>query len=227
MKKYILILSTFFGLIVAPTISNAFTVGISLSDNSLDTAGKEDVDSNGTIDATKNVTDDFKIGSIFIENTAVAANGRFGVTLGLDLIPFDADIDKRSISQSSVKGASDGAATSGTNSVEGTVEKHMTLYVQPGVMVGGSMVYVTGGLVRADINGRSTSLSHTDINETKDLDGTKIGVGIKRELDNGFVVKLDYAETSYDTVTFTTSNNTKATADLDNTAIALSIGRSF
>ena len=82
MKKYILILSTFFGLIVAPTISNAFTVGISLSDNSLDTAGKEDVDSNGTIDATKNVTDDFKIGSIFIENTAVAANGRFGVTLG-------------------------------------------------------------------------------------------------------------------------------------------------
>ena len=227
MKKYLLILSTFFGLIVAPTISSAFTVGITLSDNSLDTAGKEDVDSNGTIDDTKNVTDDFKVGSIFIENTAVAANGRFGVTLGLDLIPFDADIDKRSVSQSSVKGASDGAATSGTNSVEGTVEKHMTLYVQPGVMVGGSMVYVTGGIVRADINGRSTSLSHTDINETKDLDGTKIGVGIKRELDNGFVVKLDYAETSYDTVTFTTSNNTKAIADLDNTAIALSIGRSF
>ena len=198
-----------------------------MSDNSLDTAGKEDVDSNGTIDDTKNVTDDFKVGSIFIENTAVAANGRFGVTLGLDLIPFDADIDKRSVSQSSVKGASDGAATSGTNSVEGTVEKHMTLYVQPGVMVGGSMVYVTGGIVRADINGRSTSISHTNINETKDLDGTKIGVGIKRELDNGFVVKLDYAETSYDTVTFTTSNNTKATADLDNTAIALSIGRSF
>ena len=28
MKKYILILSTFFGLIVAPTISNAFTVNI-------------------------------------------------------------------------------------------------------------------------------------------------------------------------------------------------------
>ncbi|MDC3022901.1 hypothetical protein OA179_02555 [Candidatus Pelagibacter sp.] len=229
MKKYLLILSTFFGLIVAPTISNAFTVGISLSDNSLDTAGKEDVDSNGTIDATKNVTDDFKIGSIFIENTAVAANGRFGVTLGLDLIPFDADIDKRSISQEASGAAAGGKSpqSSGTNSVEGTVEKHMTLYVQPGVMVGGSMVYVTGGIVRADINGRSTSISHTDINETKDLDGTKIGVGIKRELDNGFVVKLDYAETSYDTVTFTTSNNTKATADLDNTAIALSIGRSF
>ena len=226
MKKYLLILSTFFGLLLAPTIASAVTVGVTLSDNTLDTAGKEDVDNNGTIDATKNVTDDFLVGSIFIENTA-EVNDKLLVTVGLDLIPFDADIDKRSITQSSVKGASDGAASSGTNSVEGTVEKHMTLYIQPGTMVGDTLVYLTGGIVRADINGKSTSISHTNINETKDLDGTKIGVGFKREISNGLVLKVDYAQTSYDTVSFTTDNSTKATADLDNTSLALSIGKTF
>ena len=226
MKKYLLILSTFFGLLLAPTIASAVTVGVTLSDNTLDTAGKEDVDNNGTIDATKNVTDDFLVGSIFIENTA-EVNDKLLVTVGLDLIPFDADIDKRSITQSSVKGASDGAASSGTNSVEGTVENHMTLYVQPGMMYGDTLVYLTGGIVRADINGKSTSISHTNINETKDLDGTKIGVGFKREISNGLVLKVDYAQTSYDTVSFTTDNSTKATADLDNTSLALSIGKTF
>ena len=33
-------------------------LGVSIASNSLDTAGKEDIDSNGTIDATKNVSDD-------------------------------------------------------------------------------------------------------------------------------------------------------------------------
>ena len=59
------------------------------------------------------------------------------------------------------------------------------------------------------------------------MDGTKIGFGIKRVADNGLVVKLDYSETDYDPVSFTTSNNTKATADLDNSTVALSIGRQF
>ena len=50
---------------------------------------------------------------------------------------------------------------------------------------------------------------------------------IKKVADNGFVLKLDLSETSYDAVSFTTSNNTTATADLDNTAVALSIGKQF
>ena len=59
------------------------------------------------------------------------------------------------------------------------------------------------------------------------LDGTKMGFGVKRVADNGLVLKLDVSETAYDAVSFTTSNNTTATADLDNTAIALSIGKQF
>mgnify|MGYP000677350057 FL=1 len=54
-----------------------------------------------------------------------------------------------------------------------------------------------------------------------------MGFGVKRVADNGLVLKLDVSETAYDAVSFTTSNNTTATADLDNTAIALSIGKQF
>ena len=225
MKKYLLILSTTLALLFSPIASFAeVTIGVTMSSNSLDTAGKEDVDSNGTIDATKNVTDDFLVGSVFLENTVMGDT--LGLTIGVDYIPFDADIDKRSISQSSIKDSS--TVTTGTNSVEGTVEGHKTFYIQPGMRYGdSSMIYATFGIVMADINVKNVSISSTDLNKTVDLDGTKYGVGIKTVKDNGLVIKLDYTDTSYDSVSFTTSNNTKATADLDNTALALSIGKQF
>ncbi len=226
MKKYLLLLSTTLALILAPIASNAFTIGVSMSSNSLDTAGKEDVDSDGTTDDTKNVSDDFAVGSIFLEKTQMG--DKYGFTLGVDYIPFTADIDKRSISQSSLKATADGAASTGTNSVEGSIDKHMTIYIQPGMRLGdNSMIYGTFGIVSADINVKNSSISSTDMNKTTSLDGTKMGLGIKRVSDSGFVLKLDYTDTSYDTVSFKTDNSTTASADLDNTAIALSIGKQF
>ena len=213
-------------LILSPITANAagFSIGVTASSNSLDTVGKEDTDNNGTIDATKNVTDDFIVGSIFAEYTNMG--DKFGMTLGVDYIPFDADIDKRSISQTSLGAA--GASSSGTNSVEGTVKDHYTLYIQPGFMIKPStMLYGTLGYASATVNGKSQSITHTNINEDKDLEGTKIGVGIKHVYDSGLFVKADYSETDYDAVSFTTSNNTKATADLDNTSFAISLGKQF
>ena len=226
MKKIIFLFSTLF-LMLSPAVVNAagLAIGVSASSNTLDTAGKEDVDSNGTIDATKNVSDDITIGSIFAEFTNMG--DRFGITLGVDYIPFDADIDKRSITQSEL-GDEDDTASTGTNSVEGTVSDHMTIYIQPGYMIGdNTMLYGTFGFASATINGKSVSITHTDINKDQDLDGTKIGVGIKKVFDSGLFIKADYSETEYDTITFTTSNSTKATADLDNTAFALSLGKQF
>ena len=228
MKKYLLLLSTL-AILIAPVSANAgeYGLGVTIASNSLDTAGKEDVDSNGTIDATKNVSDDIFTGSVFAEYTAI--EGNYGITFGVDYIPFDADVDRRSISQSSLKDKDSGAASSGTNSVSASIEDHLTFYVQPGVMMtDNSMLYLTYGYVSADINGKSTSLSHTDIDQSKSLDGTKIGVGMKySDSNSGLFFKIDASETEYDTVSFTTDNNTKATADLDNTAIAISIGKTY
>ena len=226
MKKILTIL-TLILLTSSPFASHAaggWAVGVSASSNTLDTAGKEDTDNNGTIDATKNVSDDFSVGSIFAEFTNMGE--KFGVTLGLDYIPFDADIDKRSITQTSMGATA--TETSGTNSVEGTVEDHFTIYIQPGLMIKpNTMLYGTLGYASATVNGKSTSITHTNINKDEDLKGTKIGVGIKHVYDSGLFVKADYSQTEYDTVSFITSNNTKATADLDNKSYGLSIGKQF
>ena len=68
MKKYLLLLSTL-AIFIAPLSANAgeYGLGVSIASNSLDTAGKEDIDSNGTTDATKNVSDDIFTGSVFLE----------------------------------------------------------------------------------------------------------------------------------------------------------------
>ena len=231
MKKLISSILATFMLLSLNAAANAsgFGMGISISSNSLDTAGKEDVDSNGTIDATKTVSDDIMIGSIFGEYSATGINGsKLAMTIGVDYIPFDADIDKRSITQSTLGAKADGAASSGTNSVEATVEDHYTVYLQPGYMINDStMLYGTVGFANASINGKSVSITHTNISKSQDLDGTVFGAGIKTVRDNGLFIKLDYKETSYDTVSFTTSNSTKATADLDNETFALSIGKQF
>ena len=231
MKKLLTSILATFILLSLNVAANAsgFGLGISISSNTLDTAGKEDVDNNGTIDDRKTVSDDIMIGSVFGEYSATGINGsKLALTIGVDYIPFDADIDKRSITQSSLKAKADGAASTGTNSVSATVEDHYTVYLQPGFMINDSTtVYGTIGFSNATVNGKSVSLTHTDINKSQDLDGTVFGAGMKTVKDNGLFIKLDYKETSYDSVSFTTSNNTKATADLDNETFALSIGKQF
>ena len=233
MKNLISSILAIFMLLSLNVAANAsgFGLGVSVSSNTLDTSGKEDVDSNGTIDATKNVSDDITIGSIFGEYSATEINGsKLAMTIGIDYIPADADIDKRSITQDASGAKAGGASpqSTGTNSVEATVEDHYTVYLQPGFMVNDStMLYGTVGYSNATIIGKSVSLSHTNINKSQDLEGTVVGAGVKHVRDNGLFIKLDYKETSYDTISFTTSNSTKATADLDNETFALSIGKQF
>ena len=218
--------------------ASGFGIGATISSNSLDTAGKEigqgtSGDNSGAADpgATKNVTDDFAVGSIFAEYTATEIKGsKLALTVGVDYIPFDADIDKRSITQGELGPASDGvdAGTTGTNSVEGTVEDHYTVYLQPGFMVyPNTILYGTIGYAQATVIGKTKSLTHTNINKSQDLDGVTTGAGIKHLRDSGIFVKFDYKNTDYERVSFTTSNGTQANAKLDNEAFAFSIGKQF
>ena len=214
-------------LLIQNSSADGFGVGVTAGYATLDVDGKEDVDNDGTTDDTKSVSDDVAVGSIFAEYTIESLNGSgLALTIGADYIPVDADVDKRSITQTT-KSLTDATSTSGTNSVEGTVKDHYTIYIQPGTMVNDStMVYGTLGYAFADLNGRSTSITHTDVNETKDLEGIKYGLGIKKYLTNAFI-KFDISKTDYDDVSFTTDNDTKATADLDVTMASLSIGKQF
>ena len=229
MKKLLAtVFATFFAftVIIASADVSGLAIGISFSNNELDTLVTDDIDSNGTINTTKALTDTVQAGSIFAELTHVTNN--FAVTLGVDYIPVDADLDKRSATQSSLKATADGAATSGTNTGKASIEDHFTLYIQPGfVMNENTMVYGTLGYVRADITATWESVSSTNTTKVQTMNGTKVGVGVKHVRDSGFFVKLDYSDTDYDKVSYKTTNSTTVTGDIDNTMIALSIGKSF
>ena len=227
MKK---LFATVFATLFAFTLNTAsadvtgFGIGVSVSHNELDTTVKDDIDSNGTTNTTKALTDTIAAGSIFAELT-LAGSGSLAITLGVDYIPVDADLDKRSASQASIKGA--GTSTTGTNSGKASIEDHFTFYIQPGYVVGNNMFYGTLGYLRSDITATWESISSTNTTKVQTMSGTKIGVGVKHVRDSGVFLKLDLSESDYDQVSYVTTNNTKVTGDIDNTQIALSIGKTF
>lgn len=222
---------TFF--VVSTANAGTFSMGVSAQLNDLDTAASEDIDNNGSTDETKSVSDTVATPSIFAEYSMdlMGAN----LTLGIDLIPLSAEIDKREITQTVCGAKAAGACGeggnnggSGNNSASGTIKNHITIYVQPSFEIAANTsAFLTAGFAMADVEGRSKSLSSTDISEDRDLEGWKFGLGLKHNLSDSTFVKVDYSYTDYDAVSWTTTNSTKGTADIENSNIGLSIGTNF
>ena len=219
MKKLVLSILFLLGL-----VSNSYatgSVGFTISDADVKSTVKDDIDSNGTTNTTKNISNDVTFASIFFEK---AVNDNLSV--GIDFIPFEAEFESRSTTQSSIK-EKGSSTTTGTNKGTADVSRHLTLYVQPQKEINnGLKVFGTLGLVRADVESKVQSISSTDKTVDNSLDGTKLGLGLKKETGFGFI-KFEYSETDYDDISATTSNNTKVTADIDTDILALSVGRSF
>ena len=218
MKK--LVLSIVFLLGFSTTVYATGSVGFTISNADVNSFVKDDIDSNGTTDTTKSLSNDVTFASIFFEK---ALNDNMSV--GLDLIPAEAEFESRSTTQTSRTTTS--TDTSGTNKGTAEVSRHLTFYLQPQKEIrDGLKVFGTVGFVRADVESLVQSVSSTDKTVEQDLDGTKLGLGLKKETGFGFI-KLEYSETDYDDISATTSNNTKVTADIDTEILALSVAKSF
>ena len=220
MKK--LVLSILFLLSFVTASYAQVSVGLTVSMADVESDLSDDIDNNGSTDTTKSISNDVAFGSIFFEK-AINEN----MSVGVDFIPFEAEFDSRSTTQSSLKAKADGAATSGTNKGTADVSKHLTFYLQPQKEIrDGLKVFGTLGLVKADVESLVQSVSSTDKTVEQSLDGMKLGLGLKKETGIGFI-KLEYSQTDYDDVSVTTSNSTKVTADIDTDILALSVARSF
>ncbi|MDA9698028.1 hypothetical protein N9U81_01325 [Candidatus Pelagibacter sp.] len=223
MKKTIIFLFAIM-LMAFPVNADSKRIGITGSSATIDSTVKDDIDSNGTTDTTRDISNDVAFGSIFFEMSKDL--GPMTLTYGVDLIPFSAEFDSRSASQSSLKDKASGAASTGTNRGTVDVSNHLTFYLQPGYEVNGVTVFGTLGYVTADADADGSSISSSNLSKTVTLDGVKLGVGVAKDF-GGMFVKLEYAETDYDDISVTTANNTKITADIDNQVTSLSVGRSF
>ena len=172
MKKLVLSILFLLGFVTNSYATGSVGFTISLADVNSDV--KDDIDSNGTTNTTKSLSNDVIFGSVFIEN-AISEN----LSVGIDFIPFEAEFESRSTTQTSLKAKGDGAATSGTNKGTVDVSRHLTLYVQPQKELNnGLKVFGTLGLVRADVDSKIQSVSSNDkdVYKSKNLGRLKYSV---------------------------------------------------
>ena len=225
-KKTIGIVSAIFFL---SNVSYADTtnIGVKLSYGSLEATGTETTDkagsnSGGTVVDSGSGDGSFPFASLFVERE-IELDG-FNVALGLDYVPFEAEVDKL--------GGGDGT--------DATVElkDHFTIYVQPskkldnGVTVFGKLGYSQADVKISEVARQATTggdTASTDTGATRNLEGPTVGLGIETDVAAiGGAVRLEYSYTDYDDISYTNSNSKVLTAkDIELQAINLSFVKKF
>ena len=217
--------------ISSAALADNWNVGLSASIATIDGTAKDTQTNNaGTIVAqTRGATGGdatFPFGSVFLEY-AKTIDKELDIIIGLDYVPFKAEIESKSFSDSSIEAATD--ATTGVRKAKLELENYSTLYIQPTYKIGGgTAVYGKAGYIHGDvkISGSNTATGST-INAKDTLNGYIVGLGIQHNIDKNLFVRLEGNFTAHDDVTATDSKGTKFTADSEMYAGKLSIGYSF
>ena len=205
-----------------PALADNFNIGLSGAYGSFEASGSETKDS---VKKNKSGDAEFPFASIFAEYNKTMSK-EWDVAFGLDYIPFSAEIDDRSQTNSDLNA---GTTTTGTRKATLDLKNHITAYIQPSYNLGdGFAVFGKAGFSHADLKISSTGLS-TDGTLSGDdkLQGYLAGIGIQKNVDKTMFVRFEGNYTDYDTVTYTNSEGTKFTADPELWTAKISIGKSF
>ena len=205
-----------------PALADNFNIGLSGAYGSFEASGSETKDS---VKKNKSGDAEFPFASIFAEYNKTMSK-EWDVAFGLDYIPFSAEIDDRSQTNSDL---SAGTTVTGTRKATLDLKNHITAYIQPSYNLGdGFAVFGKAGFSHADLKISSTGLS-TDgtLNKDDKLQGYLAGIGIQKNVDKTMFVRFEANYTDYDTVTYTNSEGTRFTADPELWTAKISIGKSF
>ena len=170
---------------------------------------------------------DFPFASVFVEY-AKTLDKNLDLIIGLDYVPFKAEIDSKSCADLNTTG-SVASNTSGTRKATLDLENYATLYLQPTYKIGGgTAVYGKVGYIHGDvkISGSNTATGST-INSKDTLEGYTVGLGVQHNINKNVFVRLEGNYTDHDNVSATDSLGTKFTADSEIYAGKISIGYSF
>ena len=174
---------------------------------------------------------DFPFASIFVEY-AKTLDKSLDLIIGLDYVPFKAEIDSKSFADSNIslsKSGEESTPASGTRKAKLELQNYATLYLQPTYKIGGgTAVYGKVGYIHGDVKiSGSNAATGSTINATDTLQGYTVGLGIQHNIDKNVFVRLEGNYTDHDNVSATDSLGTKFTADSEIYAGKISIGYSF
>ena len=208
-----------------------WNVGASASYGNIDGTSKDiqTVTGGANVSQTRGSTGgdaDFPFASIFLEY-AKTMDKNLDIIIGLDYVPFKAEIDSKSFADTSLEAGP--GSTAGTRRATLELKDYATLYLQPTYKIGGgTALFGKVGYIHGDvkISGSNTSTGST-INATDTLNGYVVGLGVQHNINKNVFVRLEGSYTDHDSVTATDSKSTKFTADSEIIAGKLSIGYSF
>ena len=154
--------------------------------------------------------------SVFLE---VDVQDRFLV--GIDYVPAALETD--SVESRRMDKTTTGSATNVENKVQIDFEDLTTVYV--GLMLTENM-YVKGGMVMVDVITNETLGTGGSYGNT-DLDGTMIGLGYRKAMDNGMFVGFEGNYLDFDGTSLTSGDMTVKIKSLNGVTGKVSVGRSF
>jgi len=205
-----------------PALADNYNIGLSGAYSNFEASGsqtKDGVKKNQSGDA------EFAFASIFVEYNKTMSK-EWDVAFGLDYIPFSAEIDSRSETNTDLTGST---TTTGTRSATLDLKNHFTAYIQPSYNLGnGLAVFGKIGYSHADLKITSQNLNgNGTLNKDDTLEGYLAGIGIQKNIDKTMFVRFEANYTDYDTVTYTNSSGTAFSADPELWTAKISIGKSF
>ena len=146
------------------------------------------------------------------------------ISLGLDFIPFKADVSdktkKRSDTEASVTGTDTAANTSRTQTAQAELENHLTLYANYSLT---DTFFVKAGVAFVELN-TDESLGTGSKYGNEDIYGGVIGIGADSGQGRFEIIYTDYEDISLTSSVARTgvTGNNKIEADLDTVAFKLS-----
>ena len=205
-----------------PVLADNYNIGLSGSYGSFEASGNQTKDG-----VTKNAEGDatFPFASIFIEYNKTLSK-EWDVAFGLDYIPFSAEIDSRSDTQTNNMTSND---VTGTRSATLDLKNHFTAYIQPSYNLGnGLAVFGKVGFSHADLKITTTNLSNSGtLNKDDKLEGYLAGIGVQKNIDKTMFVRFEANYTDYNSVSYTNSSGTVINANPELWTAKISIGKSF
>ncbi len=199
------------------------TVGLTGSMAMIDASGQE---TEGGEISRAEVTNNTGVGSIFVEYNDILDSG---FSIGVDYIPFSADVSSSLNTRSDKNGEGDTA----TNKAQAEIDQHMTLYV---TYDPGNGAYLKLGYVQADLN-TLESLGTGSKYANEDLSGVELGAGVQFDMDMLYantVGRIELTHIDYGDIEIRSSvarsgvtNNNLIEADLDVTRLSASLGYKF
>ena len=225
MKKLNLLLSVMLSVFLI-TSAQAGSLGMgvsgnvaSVSANGTETEGTSGSETeNSVMDATAG--NEFMFGSVYAE---YAFGDGENLVLGVDHIPYSADINSKTLSRTDASQGAYTAQDTGTVKANAEISDHTTYYVEAGQ--GATGFYGKVGFAQVDIDVKQNNASGYGTYPDKTLDAWTYALGYKVGFGDNGIIKVEGFMTDYDgySATSTTSNTVKANLDVVGAKLSLGI----